>query len=41
MMVITNAVQQPAGLQSLRGDERDGDTGQKGRKTATAVTGCK
>lgn len=40
-MVITNSVQQPAGLQSLRVDEKDGDTGQKGKETAPAVMGCK
>lgn len=38
-MVITNSVQQPAGLQSLRVDERDGDTGQKGKENGTSSDG--
>lgn len=39
VMVITNAVQQPAGLQSLRVDERDGDTGQKGKENRNSSDG--
>lgn len=39
VMVITNAVQQPAGLQSPRVDERDGDTGQKGKENRNGSDG--
>lgn len=39
MMVIANAVQQPAGLQSVRADERDGDTGQKGEANRNGSDG--
>lgn len=38
-MVITNAVQQPAGLQSLCVDERDGDTGQKDKENGNRSDG--
>jgi len=38
-MVITNAVQQPAGLQSLCVDESDGGTGQKGKENSNSGDG--